>query len=82
MAYYNNHYMNQVNYWSNPAIILPDTGTPTGVRGRNNNAKVLTENRWLFFLKLIFSFFSEGLALVTVEMVTYQMADVSLAAIL
>jgi len=57
MAYSNYRNWNQMNFWSNPAIILPDTGTPTGVRGRNNNAKILTENRWLFFVKLKFSFF-------------------------
>jgi len=45
MAYYNPHYWNKVNYWSSPTIIVHATGTPSG-SGWNNNAKVITENRY------------------------------------
>ena len=34
------------NYYSNPDIIFPLTGTPTGVAGVSNNARILMENRF------------------------------------
>ena len=36
----------RVNYYSNPSVILPDTGTPTGLEGISDNAAVLTKNRF------------------------------------
>ena len=42
-----NHYT-RVNYCSNPSVIYPGTGTPTGVAGISNNAAVLTQNRFTF----------------------------------
>ena len=35
-----------VNYYSNPEVIYPHTGTPTGVAGVSNNARVLTVQRF------------------------------------
>ena len=34
------------NFWSNPRMILPESGTPLGVEGEADNAAVLTNNRW------------------------------------
>ena len=34
----------RVNYYSNPVVIFPLTGTPTGVEGVSNNAAVLMRN--------------------------------------
>ena len=39
-------YGNKVNYYSNPDVTFPATGTPTGVEGVSNNAKVMTEVRF------------------------------------
>merc|ERR1719312_1387233 len=36
----------RVNYYSNPNIIFPTTGTATGGVGLSNNAKVISENRF------------------------------------
>ena len=36
----------RVNYYSNPSVILPLTGTPTGVAGVSNTAAVITQNRF------------------------------------
>ena len=36
----------KVNYYSNPDIIYPLTGTATGVAGIANNARILMENRF------------------------------------
>ena len=36
------------NFWSNPRMILPETGTPLGVEGVSDNARVLTKNRFTF----------------------------------
>jgi len=36
----------RVNYWSSPNIIYPVTGTPTGVAGISDNARVITQNRF------------------------------------
>ena len=42
-----NHYT-RVNYYSNPDVTYPITGTPTGVAGLSNNAAVITKNRFAF----------------------------------
>merc|ERR550539_707094 len=47
MSYKDDGHGHRVNYYSNPAVILPDTGTPTGVAGTSNNAAVLTRNRFM-----------------------------------
>merc|ERR1712121_349523 len=36
----------KVNYYSNPEVLLPATGTPTGVAGQADNADVLIRNRF------------------------------------
>ena len=41
------HYT-RVNYYSNPSVTYPTTGTSTGVAGLSNNAAVITENRQAF----------------------------------
>jgi len=46
LAYYSKGYGNKVNYYSNPDVTFPATGTPTGVEGVSNNAKVMTEVRF------------------------------------
>ena len=38
----------RVNYYSNPDVIHPLTGTPTGVAGISNNAAIITQNRRAF----------------------------------
>ena len=43
MAYGTTGYRAKANYYSNPDVIFPGTGTPTGVAGVSNNAKVLNE---------------------------------------
>jgi hypothetical protein len=45
LAYYAPGHPTRVNFYSNPDIILPATGTPTGVE-MSNNAKVLIQNRF------------------------------------
>ena len=45
MAYGAPGHLNQVNYFSNPDIIYPWTGTPTGTT-KSNNARVLMNNRF------------------------------------
>ena len=47
LAYYAEGHSHRVNYYSNPNVIFPDTGTPTGVAGISNNAAVLTNNRFM-----------------------------------
>merc|ERR1711962_620456 len=37
---------NRVNYYSNPEVIFPTTGTATGVTGVSNNARVITAARF------------------------------------
>ena len=37
----------RINYYSNPSVIYPPTGTPTGVEGLSNNAAVLIRNRFI-----------------------------------
>ena len=46
MAYGTTGHWTRVNYYSSPDIIFPATGTPTGVAGVSNNARVITENRF------------------------------------
>ena len=46
MSYSANGYRNQVNYYSNPAVILPETGTPTGNEKLANTAAVFLRNRF------------------------------------
>ena len=36
-----------MNYYSNPAVTFPGTGTPTGVAGLSNNAAVISRNRFV-----------------------------------
>ena len=45
LAYSATGHNTRVNYYSNPAVILPTTGTPTGVEGKSDNAALLTLNR-------------------------------------
>ena len=47
MAYHASGHGHVVNYYSNPNVILPDTGTPTGLAGVSDNAAVLTKNRFM-----------------------------------
>ena len=44
MSYKRRGHETRVNYYSNPDVLHPLTGTPTGVRGRSNNAAVIREN--------------------------------------
>lgn len=46
LAYRRHGHELRVNYYSNPDVIHPMTGTPTGLSGQSNNAAVLTKNRW------------------------------------
>ena len=43
MAYGTTGYRRKANYYSNPDVIFPGTGTPTGVAGVSDNARVLRE---------------------------------------
>jgi len=43
LAYNAANHGTRVNYYSNPNINHPSTGTPTGVTGTSNNARLLTE---------------------------------------
>merc|ERR1719219_2302139 len=36
------------NFWSNPRMTLPESGTPLGVEGVSDNAGVLTKNRFTY----------------------------------
>ena len=46
LAYTAEGHKTRVNYYSNPEIIYPVTGTPTGISGVSNNARILTLNRF------------------------------------
>lgn len=46
LAYSRPGYNARVNYYSNPSVTLPLTGTPTGVEGVSNTASVITQNRF------------------------------------
>ena len=37
-----------VNHYSNPDVIFPGSGTPTGIEGTSNNALVISSNRFTF----------------------------------
>ena len=45
MSYEASGHNERVNYFSNPKVTLPQTGTATGEAGISNNAAVLTKNR-------------------------------------
>ena len=45
LAYRTVGHETRVNYYSNPYVKYPATGTPTGVRGISDNAAVITANR-------------------------------------
>ena len=45
LAYSTEGHRMRVNYYSNPGVIYPGTGTPTGLTGVSNNAAVITANR-------------------------------------
>ena len=47
LAYGRAGYNLRVNYHSNPSVIFPGTGTPTGVAGVSNNAAVISGNRFI-----------------------------------
>ena len=44
LAYYATGHATRVNYYSNPSVRYPVTGTPTGVAGQADNARVFREN--------------------------------------
>lgn len=46
MTYRQQDYPVKVNYYSNPSVILPETGTATGVEGVSDCASVITQNRF------------------------------------
>ena len=45
LAYSASNHYTRVNYYSNPNVIYLATGTPTGVAGVSDNARLLVENR-------------------------------------
>ena len=45
LAYSATGHSTRVNYYSNPDVSYPATGTPTGVKGLSNNAALLIQNR-------------------------------------
>jgi len=45
LAYHAAGHRTRVNYYSNPSVVYPATGTPTGVAGVSDNAAVLMRNR-------------------------------------
>ena len=47
LAYTATGHETRVNYYSNPSVILPLTGTPTGVAGVSDTARVITQNRFI-----------------------------------
>ena len=48
MSYSAEGHQKRINYFSNPRMILPESGTPLGVEGEADNAGVLTKNRFTF----------------------------------
>lgn len=46
MSYQDFKHLNFANYYSNPDVKFPKTGTPTGIAGVSDNARVLTEQRF------------------------------------
>ena len=45
MAYSSDGHANRVNYYRNPGVLLPVTGTAAGVMGTAYNARVMVGNR-------------------------------------
>ena len=48
MSYFYEGHPKRINYFSNPRMILPESGTRLGVRGESDNAAVLTRNRFRY----------------------------------
>ena len=48
MAYRSGDHLYRRNYWSNPRLNLPESGTSLGVEGVSDNALVLTNNRFTY----------------------------------
>ena len=48
LAYTNPDHRTRANYYSNPSMIYPPTGTPLGVKEVSDCARLLTENRFAF----------------------------------
>ena len=48
MSYSAQGHQKRINYFSNPRMILPESGTPLGVEGESDNAAVLTRNRFRY----------------------------------
>ena len=48
LAYTRSGHSTRANYYSNPDQLYPPTGTPLGVSGVSNNARLLMENRRAF----------------------------------
>ena len=48
MAYRSGDHFYRRNYWSNPRLNLPESGTSLGVEGVSDNALVLTNNRFTY----------------------------------
>jgi len=46
LGYFNDGHYYRMNYYSNPDVIFPTTGTPTGVTDVSNNARLITANRF------------------------------------
>ena len=44
MGYEVSNHGDRINYYSNPAVTLPATGTPTGAAGESDVARVFMEN--------------------------------------
>ena len=55
MAYNGFGHYTRVNYYSNPSVIFPITDTATGVAGKEDNARVITMNRWTFIIITFFN---------------------------
>ena len=48
MSYSAEGHQKRINYFSNPRMILPESGTRLGVWGESDNAAVLTRNRFRY----------------------------------
>ena len=46
LAYFATGHATRVNFYSNPSVLYPVTGTSTGLAGLSNNAAVITANRF------------------------------------
>ena len=49
LAYNSNGHRNRVNFYSNPNVVFSPTGTPTGIVSTSNNARVITDNRFVYY---------------------------------